>query len=287
MAAPTLAAGQYDGQTRVLQAANNLLGQFFNALAGPDNVHNGQQDLASLFFQAGAPAGYTVTQPQMLRDLSPIQFSGQPTQMWDRYVIIAHAVNFNTKGSYIGISTTRYNLAGEAGQCISWLNVNDSQTSGMYADLPWVGMSGNALLIAANLYSFNDNSFQYAKMWMIPKTAVYNDPSSGTCPAFSASTLVLNMPNSDGSLPFSVIPAKSYDTAPTAYMVNSLLNGGSALTVWQLDTTDPTNITGSYGTVSTNPYSAPPNAEQPGRSALIITWDTRLFNAVYQPGSGL
>ena len=92
---------------------------------------------------------------------------------------------------------------------------------------------------------------------------------------------------SDGSLPFSVAPARSYDNRPIAYMVNSSTNGGNSLTLWTLDTTDPTVITGTYGPVSTNSYSMPPNAQQAGTSALITTWDPRIFNAVYQPDSGL
>ena len=95
------------------------------------------------------------------------------------------------------------------------------------------------------------------------------------------------MPNADGSLPFSVIPAKSNDSGLTAYLVNSLNNGGSSLTVWRLNTTDPTQINGDYGPVSINPYSVPPNAEQPGTGTQITTWDSRLFNAVYRTGSGL
>ena len=180
-AAPTIAAGQYEGQTRLFLGTYNSLGQFFNALQGPDNIHNAQQDLASVF--GGVSAGYLVTQAQILRDLSPVQLPGQPVQLWDRYVIAARANNPNTNRSYIVFSVTRYNPAGEAGQCTYWFDTNDSQTNGMYADSPRVNTNGNALLLTANMYSFSDNSFQYAKLWMYPKTSIYNDPSLGACPA--------------------------------------------------------------------------------------------------------
>jgi hypothetical protein len=281
-----MAAGPVDGGTRLLLGANNSIGNFFNALQGNNDISNGQQDLASVF--AGfLPTGFSITQPQVLRDSSPFElpdFTGTA----DRYVIIGVARNANTQESRIYISATQYTGASVYSQCLYWFNVNDTPDSGLWAASPRLGMSANALLLTANMYSSSDNSFQYAKLWMLPKTSVYNDPSLGTCPAAAVpANLVLNMPNSDGSLPFSVAPARSFDNSPMAYMINSLWNGGNSLTLWQLDTTDPTTITGTYGPVSTNSYSVPPNAQQAGSSALITTWDARIFSAVYQPHSGL
>jgi hypothetical protein len=70
-------------------------------------------------------------------------------------------------------------------------------------------------------------------------------------------------------------------------MVNALSNGGTTLTLWVLDTTNPAVISETYGPVPVSQYSSPPSAEQSGTSALINTWDTRIFNAVYQAGGGL
>src|SRR5215472_3685639 len=288
MAEPTIAAGVYEGQTRLLIAADNSIGQFFNALQGPDDIHNAQQSLASTL--AGVlPPGYIASQPQVLRDQSPFQLPGQPPEMLDRFVTIAEAYNPNTHGSLIVGWATKYNVAGETGICPFWFNANAPGTSSLFADSPRFGLTGNAFLVAANLYSNANRSFQYAKLWQIPKTTIYNDPSLGTCPAFPAPTsLVLNQErNSDGSLPFSVAPARRYDGSTTAYMVNAIFPGGTTLTFWKLDTTDPTVIRGSYGHVPVRRYSNPPNAEQSGTSALIETWGTRISNAVYQPGGGL
>jgi hypothetical protein len=238
-----------------------------------------RQSLATVF-NGLLPAGYVITQPQVLRDSYPFQF--------DRYVIAAVAKNYSTQESRIVISASRYNAFGLSGECLISFNINDSPDNSLFADAPSLGNSGNALLVTANLYRYSDSSFQYAKLWMFSKTAIYNDPSLGTCPAApTINSLVLNMPNSDGSLPFSVISARSFDSSPTAYMVNSLWNGGSSLTVCILDTNDPTVITGVYGPVTTNSYSEPPAAEQAGTRALISMWHSRLFNAVYQPDSGL
>src|SRR5215472_18840309 len=67
MAEPTIAAGVYEGQTRLLIAADNSIGQFFNALQGPDDIHNSQQSLASTL--AGVlPPGFIASQPQVIRD---------------------------------------------------------------------------------------------------------------------------------------------------------------------------------------------------------------------------
>jgi hypothetical protein len=138
------------------------------------------------------------------------------------------------------------------------------------------------------MYSTANRTFQYAKLWTLSKANIYNDPSRATCPAFThPASFVLKNPNADGSLPFSVVPARSYDATTTGYMVNSLYNGGKTLTLWVFNTTNPAVITGDYGHVSVNPYSGPPNAKQSGTSALINTWGTRIFNAMYQPRSGL
>jgi hypothetical protein len=279
LAEPTIAAGQVDGQTRLLVGANNSIGNFFNALQGNDDYRDTQQSLASVFGGL-LPAGYVLTQPVVLRESFPSGF--------DRYVIAAVAKNYTTQQSRIVISASQYTGPVLGSQCLVSFDVNDSPDTSLFADAPRLGNSGNALLMTANLYSYSDSSFQYTKLWMFPKTSIYNDPSLGTCPgAPTINSLVLNMPNSDGSLPFSVIPARSFDSSPAAYMVNSLWDGGSSLTEWILDTTDPTVITGVYGPVSTNPYSTPPPAEQPGTSTPISMWGTRLFNAVYQPDSGL
>jgi hypothetical protein len=288
MGEPTIAAGVYEGQTRLLIAADNSIGQFYNALQGPDDIHNAQQDLASTL--AGVlPSGFIASQPQVLRDQSPFQLPGQPPEMLDRFVTIAQAFNPNTHESRIVGWATRYDGNGEAGQCLFWFNANAPGTNSLFADSPRFGLTENAFLIAANMYSNANRSFQYAKLWQVSKATIYNDPSLGTCPAFPAPTsLMLNQErNSDGSLPFSVVPARRYDGSTTAYMVNTLLNGGNTLTFWELDTTNPTVIKGSYRYVPVRRYSNPPNAEQSGTSALIDTWGTRIFNAMYQAGGEL
>jgi hypothetical protein len=288
MGEPTIAAGVYEGQTRVLLAADNSIGWFFDALQGPDNIHNAQQDLAGTL--AGVlPPGYIATQPQVLRDQSAFQLPGQPPEMLDRFVTIAQAFNPKTHESRIVGWATQYDGDVEAGQCLFWFNANAPGTNSLFADSPRVGFDGNALLITANMYSNANRSFQYAKLWSVSKATIYNDPSLGTCPAFQVpASLALNSErNSDGSLPFSVVPARRFDGGNTAYMVNALLNGGNTLTLWTLNTTHPAVITGSYGYVPVSRYSSPPNAKQSGTSALIDTWGTRVSNAVYQAGGGL
>ena len=288
MAEPTIAAGAYEGQTRLLLAADNSIGWFYNALQGPDDIHNAQQDLASTL-SGVLPSGFIATQPQVLRDQSAFQLPGQPTEMLDRFITIARAFNPNTQESRIVGWVTRYNVAGETGQCLFAFNANDTGTNSLFADSPRAGLDENAVLITANMYSNADSSFQYAKLRSIPKATIYNDPSSGTCPVSPVPTsLVLNQEhNSDGSLPFSVVPARRYDGSTTAYMVNALSNGGTTLTLWVLDTSNPAVISETHGPVPVSPYSSPPNAEQSGTSTLINTWDTRIFNAVYQTGGGL
>src|SRR6516165_1061397 len=92
MAEPTIAAGAYEGQTRLLLAADNSIGWFYNALQGPGDIHNAQQDLASTL--AGVlPSGFIASQPQVLRDQSSFQLPGQPPELLDRFVTIAQAFN--------------------------------------------------------------------------------------------------------------------------------------------------------------------------------------------------
>ena len=287
LAEPGVAAGVYQGQTRLMVGADNAIGQFYNALNGPVNTHNAAQSLASVFTSV-LPSGDIVSQPQVLRDQSSFQLPGQPAELLDRFIILAEAYNPTTHDSRIALAVTRYNVVGENGQCIYSFSVNDTATNAIFADEPRLGVSANALLVTANAYSTANSAFQYAKVWTIPKANVYNNPSLGTCPAWQhPNSLVLNERNSDGSLPFSVVPVKSSNGSTTTYMINSLFNSGNTLTLWILHTDNPTVITGSYGPVSVNRYSSPPNAQQSGTSGLISTWGTRLFTVVYQAGSGL
>jgi len=299
-AAPTLAAGQANGQTRLQLGANWSWGDFFNALQGPDQIGNAQESLGE-FFNLSFPAGsFFRTEPQLLHDQA-----GDPNG-FDRYIMVAAVNNFNSNSqqAWIAVGVNKYvgSIDDRAG-CTYAFDANivsGSQSTLYYVGEPRIGMSADTVLITANMYAFTDHSFQYAKLWLLSKSALCNDPSQGGCPSLDANAIltVVGFQNADGTtFARTVIPAKSYaGNSSVTYLVSAAFldradasEVSTALNLWALDTAKLT-ITWPGTTVTTALYGTPPDAQQPGTNSPRIgiqRWGTQLNNAVYQPPDGL
>jgi hypothetical protein len=125
-----------------------------------------------------------------------------------------------------------------------------------WADEPRVGVSENSLFITADMRASDSNStFQYSKLWMIPKTNVYNSPT-GSCPRENVGYYFWNgLQNGDGTFAYQVIPVKTYDyNDPTGYLVSAHWNGGSELSLWTINDAKPSISPGLKGmAVATSP----------------------------------
>ncbi|MBV8072817.1 MAG: hypothetical protein JO270_23140 [Acidobacteriaceae bacterium] len=205
-----------------------------------------------------------------------------------RFVIVAGANLPSQRQSWVTIGTT-YLPEGtlRRSDCTFALDANvlpGSRTS-LYVDQPQIGMTEQALVIAADMRSFVDGSFQYSKMWVIPKSSLYNVEYQD-CPASIQYYYWWGLKNGDGTVASSLVPANS--NSSITYLLNSHTPGtigANAITQWELNTSRAGAFTLTRTTIATAPYYAPPPAQQPGTSTRINTWDTRLSNVVYQGNS--
>jgi hypothetical protein len=253
----------------------------------------------SVFFGNGLlPSGSLFGKPQLLYDKT-----GDPNGH-GRFVLVAAAQKPATHQSWITLGATFIGYMNNIVDCTVAFDANreaNGPPTNYWADEPRVGMSGDSLVVTAEMKSFADNSPKGAKLWVFPKTSVYSVynvpglpcPQDRFQPPPVVSAIGEGLQNSDGTRAVAIIPAKNYEVnSSIAYLVSAYPNGGNGLNLWTLDTHRIQLLPGLKGRrVPTQPYSNPPYASQPGKSTLISTVGkiapTELTNAVYQPGVGL
>ncbi len=198
-----------------------------------------------------------------------------------RWVLLAVALGPGSTDSFFLLSVSKTNdpLGG-------WFNYKmDAKKDGTtatsnWADYPGLGVDGQALYLTANMFSFG-GSFQYAKIRVVPKTGPY----SGGAAAFFD---FVKMKNADGSMAFTIQPSHTYGAPSVEYLVNSVYPSSTGtqktLSLWSLKnpTTTPTL---SRQSITTDPFSLPPDAVQKGGGTPLDTGDTRVLNAVFRGGS--
>lgn len=152
---------------------------------------------------------------------------------------------------------------------------NNTQQFQNWADFPGVGLDGNNLYVSANMFS-NSDSFQYGKIWVLPKAQLLSGSSRITWTEFR------DPPGSD----FNMQPAHTFGTATAEYF---LFEGSTNhLAVAWMDNTSGTPVWHSPLQVPVTPYTSTsilPGAPQSGNNNTIDTSDPRLLNVVYRNGS--
>ena len=152
---------------------------------------------------------------------------------------------------------------------------NDVQQFSNWADFPGVGLDGNNLYVSANMFN-NSDSFQYGKIWVLPKAQLLSGSPSITWTEFR------DPPGSS----FSMQPAHTFGAAPAEYL---LFEGSSSqlLMAW-IDNTSGTSVWHAPTAVTIAAYTLSiglPGAPQSGNDNTIDTSDTRLLNVVYRAGA--
>jgi hypothetical protein len=183
------------------------------------------EPLADFFGNGLLPAGFLIGKPQLLYDKAGDR-SG-----YGRFVQVATAQQPTTHKAWITIGTT-YIPEGflSKADCTFAIDAN-YQTNGTftsyYADGPRVGQSATDLVVIAEMKSFADNSPKGAKLWVIPKSAVYNVPYQNCAPPhFPGSTIVRGIgegfQNSDGTRAVAMVPANSHNTSSSVIYLQLL-----------------------------------------------------------------
>jgi len=236
-----------------------------------------QESLADFFGNGLLPPYFGVGAPQYAYDATG-----------GRFVLVAGANLPSQHQAWITIGTS-YLPQGTVGRsdCTFALDANVLPTShsDLWVDVPQIGMTEQAVVITGEMRSFAGNTFQYTKMWVIPKSSIYNVEYQN-CPASIQYAYWWGLKNPDGTLVSSLAPANS--TGSITYLLNAHApgsNGANSLTEWRLDTSRPQSFTLTQMTVHTAPYNVPPAAQQAGTSTLIDTWNKELSNVVYEGNS--
>lgn len=152
---------------------------------------------------------------------------------------------------------------------------DNTQLFDNWADFPGVGLDGNNLYVSANMFS-NADSFQYGKIWVVPKAQMLADSPSLIRTEFRAP------PGSS----FNMQPAHTFGDAPAEYF---LFEGTSTqLLMARIDNTAGNPVWHAPAAVDITPYALSnglPGAPQLGNDNTIDTSDTRLLNVVYRAGA--
>ncbi|HEV8637210.1 MAG TPA: hypothetical protein VG370_23570, partial [Chloroflexota bacterium] len=273
-----LAVGPSNSVGPVFVAVNEAFGLYSRA---------GTRLLGPISFQSFFGTGDSVFDPRALFDAgnaSPGGYGGGR----GRFVLLA--VTMSSRGrtaSYtLAVSQNDSPQSASTGWCFYRLNAaTGSGGSRAWADFPGLGMDGANLYVTSNQFAFNGDSFQFARLLVIPKASVYPNAATGACPT-ATSTDFQNLKNPDGSTAFTVQPAHQPDALPgqtsAMHLVNAVWSSGSQLAVRSVSTTPgPTLNPAAWVTVA--PYDLPADAPQPGGDA-VDTGDTRLLGAVFRFG---
>lgn len=146
-----------------------------------------------------------------------------------------------------------------------------------WGDFPGLGYDNNYIYINANQYSMSANSFQYAKVRAIDKQALFG---SATTPPALVYWDFVQLANADGTLAFTVKPARALGNATTGYLLNTRPSGGSSVTLWTMAKTSSGPALTRAATVSVSSYAVPPDAPQAGGRNLVNTGDCRTQDIV-------
>ena len=165
--------------------------------------------------------------------------------------------------------------------------LNGSTPTNNWADYPGVGTDGTNLYITANMFDFGGAGFQYSKVRMFKLSELYAGSTPPGWWDFWA------YQHADARTVFTLQPAHHYLSGPPMYFIaadnNLSTSSGNILTTFRIDGysgwpgTPPSFVRVNTFTTS-NAFSVPPNASQPGTSTLIETGDDRILSARYWGG---
>lgn len=253
--------------------------------AGPSHVLASVNATVAIYAKAGGAPLKQITLTSWFSNVISGAKIFDPKALYDqhagRWVLLAVALGPGTNDSFflLSVSKTIDPLGG-------WFNYKmDAKKDGTvstsnWADYPGLGVDDKALYLTANMFSFG-GSFQYAKIRVVPKTGPY---SGGTAAFFD----FVRMKNADGSTAFTIQPCHTYGAPTAEFLVNSVYPASTGtqrvLSLWSLKnpTTAPVLTRQS---ITTDPFSLPPDAVQKGGGTPLDSGDTRVLNAVFRGGS--
>ena len=150
-----------------------------------------------------------------------------------------------------------------------------------WADFPGLGVDGNVVVLTANMFSFSNDVFQYAKVRILNKSALISGRSVTWFDFFNLTDPVTGFPS------FTLQPALTFGAPGAFFLLSRSRTAGSCdLIVWGIANalSSPTLAT-LTATANRSNCTTPPNALQLGGGTPLDSGDTRLNNAVFRNGS--
>jgi len=243
-----------------------------------------QEQIADFFGNGLLPSNFEIVTPQLLYDNNN-----------NRFITADAAYHVGTEQAWITVGTSAVNPAYPGTRdCTYKIDANLLPGEGptnMYPTDVRIGHDADSIEITANMHNYTDGKFQYSKLWVLPKSAVYNVPLHN-CPLVSPnpSFVAWGFKMPDGTTASDVIPTKSHDASSSVnYLLSAWSGHGTELALWTLDTHQPSLSPGlTAASVRTSAYVEPPKGvPQKGTTTPISPWGSQLANAVYRPTSGL
>jgi hypothetical protein len=253
--------------------------------AGPSHVLASVNATVAIYAKTGGAPLKQITLTSWFSNVISGAKIFDPKALYDqhagRWVLLAVALGPGSTESFflLSVSKTIDPLGG-------WFNYKmDAKKDGAtpttnWADYPGLGVDAQALYLTANMFSFG-GSFQYSKIRVVPKAGPY---SGGAAPFFD----FVKMKNGDGSMAFTIQPCHTYGSPGGEFLVNSVYPSSTGtqktLSLWSL-TNPTTSPVLTRKSITTDPFSLPPDAAQKGGGMPLDTGDTRMLNAVFRGGS--
>jgi len=189
--------------------------------------------------------------------------------VWNRWVVTADAFQeTSTRQLFFVAVSTSANPLGP--YYIYALNVTFN--AGDFWDYPQLGFDQDAVIFTANVF-IGSGGFRGADMFAVAKARLYNG-------------LGFSVPVFTG-LRATLAPPAVLDQNGRTYLIAA--SGGSTLSLYTLTNSSRPNLIALSGPVdiAVPAYSAPPDAPQPGTTAVLDTLDGRFVNASTQSGDFL
>lgn len=189
--------------------------------------------------------------------------------VWNRWIVIADAFQESStlQWQFIAVSTTSNAL----GPYFIY-RVNVAFNAGDLWDYPQLGMDQDAIIITANVFMAS-GAYRGTDMFAVAKARLYNG-------------LGFSVPVFTG-LRGTLAPPIVLDQNGKTFLIAA--SGGTTLSLYTLTNSSTPNTIGLAGPVNITvaAYSVPPDAPQPGTTALLDTLDGRFVNASTQTGDFL
>jgi hypothetical protein len=161
---------------------------------------------------------------------------------------------------------------------------NNVQQSFNSADYTCLGVDASNIYVTANMFD-NTSSFQYSKVWVIPKNQPALTVGSGTL-SWTEFLNPAGLNTHERINAFAMQPALTFGTATAEYFIFE--DGSDFLRLASITSSAGTPTWNNLGSIQVTPFtslSATPDAPQQGDTRGINTSDTRLLKAVFRNGS--